>query len=531
MHSTAELFSLKKKLRKTWSPFFSRFGRLNPIQLAAIPCILAGENVIISSPAASGKTEAAFAPLVERLEGSGTDTGLNILYVAPTRALVNNIYYRLKDILERCGLRAAMRTGDRPEYSVRKPEQVLFTTPESLDSMLCRYPQIWKTLKAIILDEIHLVDASYRGDQLRVLLERIRWEHVTEPLHYAALSATLYNPEETAQRYFQPVMPIKLGEPRPFHLHLFSDLGELIGFIRREGMHKVLIFANSRRDVERLGTELKALWPADRIVIHHGSLSKQVRETTEKVLREWRWGICVATTTLEIGIDIGDFDGVACYHPPPTPSSFQQRIGRGCRREEVMQALGYFADEGERACFQLYADMARLGEIEPLDYEPDLSVIVQQIFSYLFCHTRGEQKANLEALLRPLANPSQLEAILNHLIDLEYITYRPERFCATTKLMDLAERGLIHSNIPSHREYRVIDRDSGREVGEIGLQAVPGTIFVLGGQVWETVFIKGLNLYARTIAQKPEFRHFRKKSSDGAFSRFLPESLKKQNGP
>jgi ATP-dependent Lhr-like helicase len=300
----------------------------------------------------------------------------------------------------------------------------------------------------------------------------------------------------------------------------------MIGFIKREKLHKVLIFANSRRDVEKLGAELKVLWPGDRIVIHHGSLSKTVREAAEKALREWRWGICIATTTLEIGIDIGDFDAIVCYHPPLTPSSFQQRIGRGCRREEVMQALGYCANEEEKACFQLYAHMARLGEIEPSGYQPDISVVVQQIFSYLFCHTRGEHMTTLASLLKPLANPYQLETILNHLIELGYLHYRRERFCASEKLMDLAEKGLIHSNIPSQREYRVIDIASGRQVGEIAIQAVPGTIFVLGGRVWEILFTKGLKLTARAIAQKPEFKHFRKKSSAGAFSRFLPKSLR-----
>jgi len=93
--------------------------------------------------------------------------------------------------------------------------------------------------------------------------------------------------------------------------------------------------------------------------------------------------------------------------------------------------------------------------------------------------------------------------------------------------MDLAEKGVVHSNIPSTREYRVIDRESGRQVGEIGLQAMPGTIFVLGGRVWETLSIKGLTLHARPIAQKPKFSHFRKRSQQGAFTRFLPESLKR----
>jgi ATP-dependent Lhr-like helicase len=525
MISPLEILNLKKTLRNVWHPFFGRFGRINPIQIAVIPHILTGKNVILSSPAASGKTEAIFAPLVERLICQGFKEGLQILYLAPTRALVNNIYYRLKDALRECGLSASIRTGDYPRYSLKHPEQVLFTTPESFDSMLCRYPSIWKSLKAIILDEIHLIDGNYRGDQLRILLERIRQEHATSPLQYAALSATLYDPKGTAQRYFTPVTSIKLGDPRPVSLHLFSALADLISFIKQERMHKLLIFANSRRDVERLGTELKDLWPPERIVVHHSSLSKQVRASAERALREWHWGICIATSTLEIGIDIGDFDGVMCYHPPPTPSSFQQRIGRGCRRADTIKALGYFANEAEWSCFQLYADMASLGEIEPLEYEPDLSVIVQQLFSYLFCHPRGAQMATLERLFRPLANSFQLKAILDHLIELGHITFRQERFYATGKLMDMAERGLIHSNIPTQREYRVIDIDTGKQMGAMGISAVPGTIFVLGGRVWQVVAVKGLNLHVRNIAQTPEFKHFTKKSSSGAFYSFLPKSL------
>jgi ATP-dependent Lhr-like helicase len=528
MHPREEFLNIKKRLKRTWGPFFGRFGSLNPIQLAVIPHILSGENVIIASPTASGKTEAVFAPLVERIHENGAERGLKILYISPTRALVNNIYIRLKDILKQCGLQAAVRTGDRPEFSTKEPEHVLFTTPESLDSILCRHPHLWKDLKAIILDEIHLIDAGYRGDQLRILLERIRFEHMRAPLQYAALSATLYEPEETAKRYFQPVISIRIGEPRQLSLNLFSDLKRMIEFIRLKRMHKVLIFANSRRDVERLGTELKAFWPKDRIIIHHGSLSRQMRNAAEKALQEWRWGICIATMTLEIGIDIGDFEAVACYRPPHTPSSFQQRVGRGCRQKEVMQALGYCETEDEKACFELYAHMACMGEFEPLDYTPDPSVAVQQIFSHLFSHTRGEEKTRLESLISPLVDPYQIDSIINHLTDLGYINQKRDRLYATEKLMDLGEKGIIHSNIPTLREYKVIDKNSGRQIGEIGLQAVPGTIFVLGGRVWETLSIKGLNLYARAIAKKPEFKHFRRKNPAGAFSRFLPESFKEQ---
>ncbi len=526
MNQSTVNLQYKKKLKKTWGSFFARFGKLNPVQIAVIPPLLEGKNVIICSPTASGKTEAVFAPIIERIQPVKEEIGLHLLYVAPTRALVNNIYYRLESVIKMCGMKIAIRTGDRREYSMKKPEHLLLTTPESLDSLLCRYPHIFKTLKAIILDEIHLLDATFRGDQLRVLLERIRLEHAKAPLQYAALSATLYDPKETALSYFQPVEAISMGEPRPLQLHLFQDMERLIGFIKREKLHKILMFANSRKDVERLGTELKALWPKDRIMIHHGSLSKQARETAEQILRLWRWGICIATTTLEIGIDIGDFDGVVCYRPPLTPSSFQQRIGRGCRQVKMVQALGYCENEAEQSCFEIYAEMARIGQIEPLEYLPDISVAIQQLFSLLFAHPRGFPKKLLESLLSSLITPHQYEEIVNHLIDQGYFTYIRERFLATEKLMDLGEKGFIHSNIPSFKEYRVINRETGKKIGEIGMQATQGTIFVLGGRVWETMAIKGLNLYARPVAQKPQFRHFRKRSSLGAFSRLLPESLK-----
>jgi len=516
---------IKRDLYSVWHPFFSRFGQINPIQKEIIPHVLAGKNLIVCSPAASGKTEAVFAPLIQRLLREGHREGLNLLYIAPTRALVNNIFYRLKDVLAHCGFKAAIKTGDRPQYSSTANIQILFTTPESFDSLLCRWPGIWSNLRAIVLDEIHLLDGNYRGDQLRILLERLRQEHSKVSLQYIALSATLYDPEGTAQRYFQPVMALKLGHPRPISLRLFARLPELIGFIREERLHKVLIFANSRREVERLATQLKSLWPPERIILHHASLSKNLRESAEEMLRQWRWGICIATTTLEVGIDIGDFEAVVCYHPPPTPSSFQQRIGRGCRRQDTLRVIGFFSNEAERDCFRLYTQMAQAGVTEPLDYRPDPSVVIQQVFSYLFSHPGGAELPRLRSLFCPFVDAYRLDLILQHLIEKGYIYIRMNKLFASQRLMDLAEKGYIHSNIPNYKEYQVINRDDGKQIGELGMEAVPGTIFVLGGRVWETDSIKGRNIYVHPIAQRPEVQHFTQKKSRGAFYYLLPKDL------
>ena len=122
---------IKNRLKHTWSIFFSQFFRLTPVQKAAIPPILEGKNVIVCSPTASGKTEAVVAPLIERLiEQFKIEEGgnLSLLYLAPTRALLNNLYERLKMPLKKCGLNALLRTGDK-SYLPKKSFQVLFTTP------------------------------------------------------------------------------------------------------------------------------------------------------------------------------------------------------------------------------------------------------------------------------------------------------------------------------------------------------------------------------------------------------------------
>jgi ATP-dependent Lhr-like helicase len=189
---------IKRRLQKTWFYFFNRFGHLSPVQEAVIPKVLEGKNLIVCSPTASGKTEAIVAPVVERLLKDDIG-GLKVLYITPTRALANDLFIRLNEPLLNLGIKLRVKTGDKPFFNSKDPPNFIITTPESFDSLLCRYSQAFNGLKFIIIDELHLLDCNYRGDQLRVLLERLR-SKITQ-VNYYMMSATLKEPKETARRY------------------------------------------------------------------------------------------------------------------------------------------------------------------------------------------------------------------------------------------------------------------------------------------------------------------------------------------
>ena len=195
----SHVVSIRRHLKYAWVPFFSRFGKLTPVQIETIPKILDGINVVVMSPTASGKTEAVVAPVAE-LFISRQWKELAILYVVPTRALANDTLARIEGPLRDMGIATVLKHGDKPYLSGYLPN-CLITTPESLDSLICRRPKIFATLRAVILDEIHLLNNTYRGDQLRLLLHRLKKLAFDASFAVHLLSATLSEPYQVAQRY------------------------------------------------------------------------------------------------------------------------------------------------------------------------------------------------------------------------------------------------------------------------------------------------------------------------------------------
>ena len=165
---------LKSRLPRTWSPFFARHGAFTPAQLAAIPPLLDGANVMLCAPTASGKTEAALAPLIERhLPPARSEPRLALLYLLPTRALIADIANRLDAPLDRLRVRLAVKTRDLDSFDPQRPADLLLTTPESLDALLAIRPKTLLHVAGVVLDELHVLDGSARGDQLRVVLNRL----------------------------------------------------------------------------------------------------------------------------------------------------------------------------------------------------------------------------------------------------------------------------------------------------------------------------------------------------------------------
>lgn len=478
-------------LKKTWRVFFSRFGRLLPVQEAVIPAVLAGRNVIVCSPTATGKTEAVVAPVCELLTGQA-------VYVAPTRALVNDLAERLETPLRELDISFAAKSGDRPTF---KPAQFTLTTPESLDSIVSRRPGALRDLQFLILDEIHLLDGTARGDQLRVLIRRL------PKAQYAALSATLSTPEATAARYFTPFEVISADGARGIEFTYVRELGLLRREFLDRGVKKAIFFCNTRRGVEKLAADLREILPADKVYAHHGSLSRAERVSVEEAMRDGRIGFAVATMTLEFGIDIGDVDAVVLVDVPDSVSSLLQRLGRGNRREG--RCVGFALEEHRKPIERLLRS-----DIERKEYAPNLSVVVQQIFSMVY---RGALER--EPLLT-LCDERTLDSILAHLHKTGYL----EDGRMTEKLADLAERGVIHSNIAGGGGWKVVDMKTLQPIGET-TGGAKGSI-ALAGRMWS---IRRRDAAERTYYVLPSGAAveavFGSKVQAGAFASFLPKAL------
>ena len=514
---------LKNKLKRTWITFFGRFGKLLPIQEKTIPLILKGKNAIIISSTASGKTEAVVAPLIERCLKENWE-GLSILYISPTRALVNDMYYRLKEQLKELNISLSSKTGDKPQFNPNKLPNFLITTPESLDSLICRYPSSFKNVKAVVLDEIHLLDNTYRGDQLRILLKRLEYIAETD-FNIYALSATIADPKDVGSRYLKDFEVIMNPGKREIEYTLLRSLEEVFNHARREKLKKLLIFCNKRANVENVAKECKRLWGNNMVVVHHGSLSKQIREEAESFMKESQYGVCVATMTLEIGIDIGDIDAVVLAEVPWSVSSLLQRIGRGNRRTQKCRVFAIFNSEEERSMLEHMFRVAIEGYVEHVEYSQDLSVVVQQIFSSLYANPSGLESGYFIELFDGFCSENDLKDILNHLVMKGWIEKKYNKWYATTKLMNWGEKGKIHSNIPSIKTLKVVDADSKRSIGEV--QYPIDNIFVLAGKVWKIVHVSGDKIYVKSEKSKALTAKFKSYISKGYFYYFLPEYLRK----
>ncbi len=528
---------IKQKLKHTWGPFFSRFGSFTAIQEITIPHILNKENVVVISPAATGKTEAVIAPIIENLLNREV-MGLKVLYITPTRALVNDLFRRLEEPITALNLTIGRKTGDHPLIEKKALPNVLVSTPESFDSLLSREPMIFMNLSAIVIDEIHLLDNTPRGDQLRILLNRLRkiLQRTDSDLQYCALSATI-DDLKIGNRYFDNSKVCFLKAMREIEFILIPTkyfIKEVFKIAQVRQIKKILAFFNARSFAESFSQKFKIPPFEDRVFVHHASLPRSKREEVERFMNQSDRAILFATPTLELGIDIGDVDAIMLYRPPYNISSLLQRIGRGNRRTDKLFAIGVYANNWEKILFETFFDCARKGELYEKRYQPSLAVIPQQIYSYLYQRRRiGTTLNNIYQILHPIYSEEIIKVVFKKLLN-EGVVKEMRRgiYYLTDKIENKILYGKIHSNIAekSFGEYDVYEISSGVLIGRI---FYPLEKFILGGKCWEKVQVmeKEKKVYARFIGEGPDFSKIFEGKGAGNYNYLLSTIIKNKFFP
>ena len=376
------------------------WSELRDAQARAVGPILDGQDVIVAAATASGKTEAAFLPICSALladrggpGSTGAPAGVQVLYVSPLKALINDQYSRLDALCEHLGLAVHRWHGDVPGSRKAKvlasPDGVLLITPESLEAMLAihgpKVAAVFGGLRYVVIDELHSFLGAERGAQLQSLLHRAELA-IRRPVPRVGLSATLGDMSAAAE-FLRPghgeqVTIVESADSQALRLQLLgfessppaltpkqADAAEAAGvevaaedvtggdrLAVADHLFRVLrgtdnlVFANSRRDVEIYADLLRRRSDRDKVpnefIPHHGSLSKDLREHAEARLKDRSGPVtAVCTSTLEMGIDIGTVSSIAQIGVPHAVSGLRQRLGRSGRRDEAATLRIYVAEE------------------------------------------------------------------------------------------------------------------------------------------------------------------------------------------
>ena len=527
---------------QTW--FQRRFGTPTDAQAQGWPAIAQGKHTLIAAPTGSGKTLAAFLNALDGLVRQALDGGLpdaiQVVYVSPLRALSNDIHRNLEEPLaeitvlaQEMGMplpeiRVAVRTGDTPAkeraLQAKRPSHVLITTPESLYILLTseRGRSALKSIRTLILDELHAVVPNKRGSHLALSVERLC--HLAEgPVTRIGLSAT-QRPIEEVARFLTGSSEadgctiVDTGHRRAMDLAIELPQGEELGPIATHELwakvldqmadhirahHTTLVFVNTRRLVERVAHLLAERLGDEQVVAHHGSLSRELRFDAEQRLKSGGVQACVATASLELGIDIGHVDLVCQIGSPRSIGVALQRIGRSghslsatpkgrfypLTRDELVETVALFKAIGE-------------GKLDALIIPPwPLDILAQQMVAA--CVSEDWSEDELFGLMRqahpyrelPRAQFDQVVVMLS-----EGVATRWGRGSAYLHRDGVnhrlrARRGAripaISSGgaIPDTGDYAVIAEPEGTLVGAVNedfaIESMAGDVFLLGNTPWK----------------------------------------------
>jgi len=384
-----------------------RLSKPTSIQRLAIPEILRGKNTLLIAPTATGKTEAAVLPVMDLiLRNYWNVEGVKLIYINPLKALTRDLRERIECYAQCIGLKVRPLYGDVVKTYRKPTPDIMIITPESLEVILDWSPKWWpylKTVKWVIVDEVHELLLSKRGYQLLVLLERLK-EITKEPLQRIGLSATVGHPEKIASLLGSDgdVTIIKAEDEREYEFEvklaipltdeekedpLLAAARTIAEEVRNRA--KTLVFTNSRYSVERLQGALHDL--GIHCMVHHGSVGVEERELSEEAFKTGLLRCIIATKTLELGIDIGDVEQVIQYRSPGQVSALIQRAGRSKHRPGFKSICKIICTDPEDFLESIaIVSLAKKGILEePLVISKPLDVLAKGIMGIALHNYRG----------------------------------------------------------------------------------------------------------------------------------------------
>ncbi|MET8346480.1 MULTISPECIES: DEAD/DEAH box helicase [Streptomyces] len=488
---------------------------LRPLQRAAIHPLMDGEDAVLLAPTAGGKTEAACLPILSAMSEQQW-SGTSVLYLCPLKALLNNLVTRVDGYAQWLGRRAALWHGDtresqRQRIRADRPD-ILLTTPESLEAMLIGvktdHAHLLGGVRAVVVDEVHAFAGDDRGWHLLAVLERL--ERVTgRPVQRIGLSATVGNPEQLLTwlqgsgagkrpaRVISPVPsasgPAPTGEVELDYVGSLENAAKLIAALHRG--EKRLVFCDSRRQVEQLGAALREREVT--VFLSHASLSAEERARSEQAFAEARDCVIVSTSTLELGIDVGDLDRVIQIDSPSSVASFLQRIGRTGRRPGSTRNCLFLATRKD-TLLQAAALLLLWGEgwVEPVTPPPEpRHLVAQQLLAVTLQQQRiGDQLwptqwnglAPFDVSAKPILRHLVSQGFLDEDDGLLFIGPEAERRFGRRHFIELT------ASFTAPPQFTVL---AGRtEIGQMDPSVLteerPGPRrLLLGGRSWQVTFI------------------------------------------
>lgn len=514
-----------------------RWEELRPIQHAAISKILStNDNYILASKTASGKTEAAFLPILSQTDFD--HAGVQVLYISPLKALINDQFVRVEELCKYLDVPVTKWHGEANQSAktrlIKRPQGIVLITPESLEAMLVNKPfnvkHLFGNLKFVVIDEIHSFIGTDRGTQLKSIISRLR-NPLSPPFRIIGLSATIgdyveakrFTGSETGTkvlldrsakeveaqfRYFE-------GSDSELPLDLVKDL-----YLETEN-NKALIFPNSRGRVEEVSVKLKKI--SDRVqghsnyFSHHSSVDKDVRDYVEFFAKNNRGqNFAIAcTSTLELGIDIGTVDEVVQIDATNSISSLIQRLGRSGRRNSEKSRLILYATKPwsflqSLACWALYQD----GFIEPPETNSrPLDILVHQALSI----TKGSSGIEIELLVNQLKQNcafedlsiSDIEEIIDHLTECDLFEKLRKEIIIGIEGEKVVNSRNFYSVFTTEDTFKVLS--SGSPIGDIPFspQIVEGENLLLAARIWKIIHVdfdaKRIHVIQAIDGKKPSF--------------------------